>query len=116
MSVSVEETVREVVTSAVTNARESMVTGESAMEGGDWTEVVKRGKRKRGKNLLVVKANNNDEKATSSSPLLPGGGDSRSGDSFRGAGIPALANICGNFATLRYIHAQRDDTLHLSYL
>lgn len=52
MSVSVEETVREVVTSAVMKARESMVTGESAMEVSDWTEVVKRGKKKRGKNLL----------------------------------------------------------------
>ena len=31
-------------------------------------------------------------------PLLPGGGDSRSGGSFRVAGIPALAYICGIFA------------------
>ncbi|KAK3890078.1 hypothetical protein Pcinc_005948 [Petrolisthes cinctipes] len=64
MSVTVEDTVREVVTSAVMNARESMVNGESATEVTDWTEVVKRGNKKKGKNLLVVKANNNDEKAT----------------------------------------------------
>lgn len=64
MSVSVEETVREVVTSAVTNAREIIVTGESATEVSDWAAVVKKGKKKRGKNLFVVKANNNEEKAT----------------------------------------------------
>ncbi|KAK3888298.1 hypothetical protein Pcinc_007637 [Petrolisthes cinctipes] len=64
MSVTVEDTVREVVTTAVMNARESMVNGESATEVTDWTEVVKRGNKKKGKNLLVVKANNNDEKAT----------------------------------------------------
>ncbi|KAK3893889.1 hypothetical protein Pcinc_002328 [Petrolisthes cinctipes] len=64
MSVSVEDTVREVVTSAVMNARESMVNGELATEVTDWTEVVKRGNKKKGKNLLVVKANYNEEKAT----------------------------------------------------
>lgn len=69
VSVCVEETVREVVTSAVTNARETMVTGESSAEVSEWNEVVKRGKKKRGKNLLIVKANNNEKAADKKSDI-----------------------------------------------
>ncbi|KAK3888616.1 hypothetical protein Pcinc_007342 [Petrolisthes cinctipes] len=60
----VEATVREAVSYAVSSVRESLVSDESAPVGVSWVEVVKKGAKRRGKNLLVVKASNNEEKAT----------------------------------------------------
>lgn len=62
----VEERVREAVTSAVTTVTENMVTGEATSESAGWSDVVRRGKKRRGKNLLVVKADSIDGKAIDS--------------------------------------------------
>lgn len=62
VSVVVDEKMREVMASAVMSVKEDVITAVATCENGDdsgnipWTEVVSRGKKRKNKNLIVIKA------------------------------------------------------------